>query len=56
MLKKGGLLPISELKGNPDKMTALEIKELLKDSGFVIETIFGNENNYTINFRKILTT
>ncbi len=52
LLKKGGLLSISELKGDPDKMTSSEIKELIKDSGLAFDKIFGNENNYTINFRK----
>lgn len=53
ILKNGGLLSISELKGDPDKMTVVEIKELVRDSGFVFETVFGNESNFTINFRKV---
>jgi ubiquinone/menaquinone biosynthesis C-methylase UbiE len=52
MLKKGGILSISELKGDPDRMTAEEIKGLVKDSGFVFDRLFGNKNNYTVNFRK----
>jgi ubiquinone/menaquinone biosynthesis C-methylase UbiE len=52
LLKKGGLLSISELKGDPDKMTTSEIKELLKGSGLSYERIYGNERNFTINFRK----
>jgi ubiquinone/menaquinone biosynthesis C-methylase UbiE len=52
LLKNGGLLSISELRGDPDKMTPAEIKELVQDTGFVYDNIFGNENNYTINFRK----
>ena len=52
LLKKGGLLSISELKGDPDKMTTYEIKELLKGSGLSYERIYGNERNFTINFRK----
>ena len=52
LLKKGGLLSISELKGDPDKMTTSEIKELLNDSGLSYERIYGNERNFTINFRK----
>ena len=52
LLKKGGLLSISELKGDPDKMTITEIKELIKDSGFTFDRVFGNDNNFTINFKK----
>lgn len=52
MLKTGGILSISELRGDPDKMTISEVKELLAGSGFVFDKLFGNENNYTINFRK----
>lgn len=52
LLKDGGLLSLSELKGDPDRMTPAEIKELVLNTGFVFEAIFGNESNYTINFRK----
>lgn len=52
LLKPGGLLSISELRGDPDKMTTIEIKELVKNSGFIFDALFGNENNYTINFKK----
>jgi len=52
LLKKGGLLSISELKGDPDKITTTEIKELIKDSGFTFDRVFGNDNNFTINFKK----
>jgi ubiquinone/menaquinone biosynthesis C-methylase UbiE len=52
LLKSNGLLSISELKGDPDKMTPQEIKELVKNAGFTFEKIFGTSNNYTINFRK----
>jgi len=52
MLKSGGILSISELRGDPDKLTIAEVKELLVDSGFVYDKLFGNENNYTINFKK----
>lgn len=52
MLKCGGILSISELRGDPDKLTIAEVKELVADSGFVFDKLFGNENNYTINFKK----
>jgi len=52
LLRKGGLLSISELKGDPDKLTTDEVKKLLRGSGFIFDAFFGNEKNYTINFRK----
>jgi len=52
MLKDGGLLSISELKGDPDKLAPAEVRDLVKGSGFVYDTISGNEDNYTISFRK----
>lgn len=54
LLKSEGILSISELKGDPDKLTISEVKELITDSGFVFDNLFGNEDNYTINFKKIL--
>jgi hypothetical protein len=53
MLKTGGMLSISELVGDPDKMTMDEVRELARDSGFEYYKHYGNERNYTINFRKI---
>lgn len=52
MLKKGGILSFSESRGDPDKMTTEELKDLVKDHGFTFDKVFGNENNFTINFRK----
>jgi ubiquinone/menaquinone biosynthesis C-methylase UbiE len=52
LLKAGGILSISELKGDPDKLSVNEIKELLADSGLVFDHLYGNRNNFTINFKK----
>jgi ubiquinone/menaquinone biosynthesis C-methylase UbiE len=52
ILRNGGILSISEQAGDPDKLEPDEIKELLKDSGFKYERIFGTHKNFTINFRK----
>ena len=52
LLKTGGILSISELKGDPDKLTIGEAKELLNDSGFLFDTLYGNEDNYTLNYKK----
>lgn len=52
MLRKGGILSISEAKGDPDMMTVEEVKELVAPFGFEFYQVFGNKRNYTINFRK----
>jgi ubiquinone/menaquinone biosynthesis C-methylase UbiE len=52
ILKKGGILSISELAGDPDKMSTSEIKNLAEVHKFSYHNIFGNERNYTINFKK----
>lgn len=52
VLKKGGILSISELAGDPDKMTIEEIKEFAHNHDFNFHELFGNEKNYTINFKK----
>lgn len=52
MLKNGGILSISEQAGDPDKMSIEEIKELTAHLGFVFDKLYGNNKNYTINFKK----
>jgi len=52
MLKPGGILSVSELAGDPDKMTAKEVEELVVISGFKFYKIYGNKKNYTVNFIK----
>jgi ubiquinone/menaquinone biosynthesis C-methylase UbiE len=52
LLIKGGTLSISELSGDPDKMSISRIKELVAASGLVFDRMYGNEKNYTVNFRK----
>ena len=52
VLKKDGLLSISELAGDPDKITRDDLKALLSASGFYLHEAFGNERNYTMNFKK----
>ncbi len=52
ILKDDGLLSISEMAGDPDKMTINDIKELAEKSGFEFYKIYGSEKNYTINFKK----
>lgn len=52
LLGPGGILSISEQAGDPDKMSIDEIKNLLANSGFKFDRLYGTENNFTINFRK----
>ncbi len=52
MLKPNGILSISELAGDPDKMTIEELKKLIKKQKFKEYKIYGNRRNYTINFKK----
>jgi ubiquinone/menaquinone biosynthesis C-methylase UbiE len=53
ILRKDGILSISEQAGDPDKLEREEIEKLLRESGFRFDKFFGNTKNYTINFRKI---
>lgn len=52
MLKPGGLLSISELAGDPDKMTPDELRNLAEPVGFKFLKLFGTDRNYTVNFAK----
>jgi ubiquinone/menaquinone biosynthesis C-methylase UbiE len=52
MLKAEGILSISELAGDPDKLKSNEIKILAEKAGFKFYKFYGNEENYTINFKK----
>jgi len=52
ILKKDGILSISELAGDPDKMAPEELKELFGEAGFKMNKLFGSSKNYTANFIK----
>jgi len=52
VLKEDGMLSISELAGDPDKMSIDEIQSLVSAYGFEEIRVFGNKLNYTVNFRK----
>lgn len=47
-----GILSISEQAGDADKMSVDKIKDLLQNSGFKFDKLYGTKNNFTINFRK----
>jgi ubiquinone/menaquinone biosynthesis C-methylase UbiE len=52
LLRKNGIISISEQAGVPDKMEIDEIKKLFQNSGLKTDRIFGTRRNFTINFRK----
>jgi ubiquinone/menaquinone biosynthesis C-methylase UbiE len=52
ILKPGGILSISELAGDPDKLSMEELKELVIPYGLKLHKNFGNKKNYTMNFIK----
>ncbi len=53
MLREDGVLSISELAGDPDKLSLDEIRSLVSAHGFEEKETFGNRINFTINFKKI---
>ena len=53
ILKKGGILSISELAGDPDKMSIDELKDLTGICDFKLKNYYGNSKNYTVNFEKL---
>ena len=52
ILKDDGVLSISELAGDPDKISIDEIQSLVSVNSFEVIEAFGNKFNYTVNFRK----
>lgn len=52
ILKNDGVLSISELAGDPDKLSISELKSLLLANGFKESGFFGSKFNYTMNFKK----
>lgn len=52
MLKQDGIISITELAGDPDKMSIEELKVLFEKHNFFIYNQYGNKRNFTINFRR----
>ncbi|MGM5631590.1 methyltransferase domain-containing protein [Apibacter raozihei] len=52
MLKKGGILSISEQAGDPDKLSISETEDLFESYGFTAYKLYGTQKNFTINFIK----
>jgi hypothetical protein len=54
-LKEDGILSISELAGDPDKLSLAEVQSLVSAHGFAVQDVFGSRFNYTVNFTKRTT-
>jgi ubiquinone/menaquinone biosynthesis C-methylase UbiE len=52
ILKEDGILSISELAGDPDKLSLAEVQSLVSAHGFEVKDVFGSSFNYTVNFTK----
>jgi ubiquinone/menaquinone biosynthesis C-methylase UbiE len=52
LLKLGGILSISELAGDPDRMSVQSLKDLAANSGLSFYRHYGSTWNYTVNFLK----
>ena len=52
VLKNDGLLSISELAGDPDKLSVEELRSLVSANGYKESEFFGSKFNYTMNFKK----
>ena len=52
LLKRGGILSISELAGDPDKMTLDSLKNLGANSGLSFSKHYSNMWSFTVNFMK----
>ena len=48
----GGLLSVSELPGDPDRMHKNDIVLLMEKQGFVLYRSYGSRRNITLLFRK----
>ena len=52
ILKPNGVLSITELAGDPDKMTIDELNNMIEKHNFKFHTKYGNKRNFTLNFKK----
>lgn len=53
ILKNDGMLSISELAGDPDKLSIDELKDLVCSEGFKLKDLIGSKRNFTMNFVKL---
>ena len=54
ILKPNGVLSITELAGDPDKMSVEELKSLIENHEFLFQKKYGTKKNFTINFKKVV--
>jgi len=54
ILKPDGVLSITELAGDPDKMTVNELTSMIEKHQFILYNKYGNKRNFTLNFKKII--
>lgn len=54
ILKQDGILSISELAGDPDKLGLDDLKSLVTAYDFEVKEVFGNRLNFTVNFKKTI--
>jgi len=52
MLKRDGIVSVTELAGDPDKMSIEELRVLFEKHNFFIHDQYGDKRNFTINFRR----
>lgn len=52
MLKPSGILSVSEQAGDPDKMTAEQIRKLAERHNFSFCRVYGSKRNFTVNLKK----
>jgi ubiquinone/menaquinone biosynthesis C-methylase UbiE len=52
ILKEDGIVSLSELVGDPDRLTKEEIKRLFVGHGFIFHDLYETRWSCTINFRK----
>jgi ubiquinone/menaquinone biosynthesis C-methylase UbiE len=52
IMKNDGILSISELAGDPDKLSVEELETMVCSEGFQVVNFFGSQKNYTMNFKK----
>lgn len=52
VLRKGGILSITEMKGDPDLLSVDEIKEMVLNNNFEFSNLVTTKKGFTINFVK----
>jgi ubiquinone/menaquinone biosynthesis C-methylase UbiE len=52
ILKPGGIISITEIMGDSDKMSIEDVKLLMQNSHLEFYKLYGTQKNYTINFIK----